>query len=219
MLRKFVALLFLILVLAPVGRAEGYKVESIGALTEPKVAEAIRGVLDSKGLRISDDKGKVVCEIWLRKDLPATGEEVAGAAFSKIGEGALTGVINFPAVGGDFRGQGLKSGWYTMRYGLILQDGNHLGVSPSRDFFIFCPITDDTDPKKQFSFDEMIKLSRGASGTGHPSIWSLVAASDEKNLPHIARNEHEHVVVEFQLRTSSGAVMAVGLIVVGKTEG
>jgi hypothetical protein len=30
MLRKFAALLFLILVLAPIGQAEGYKVESIG---------------------------------------------------------------------------------------------------------------------------------------------------------------------------------------------
>lgn len=218
MLKNFLTFLFLILVLTPVGRAEGYKVESIGPLTDPKVSEAIRGVLDSKGMRVSDEKGKTICEIWLRKDLPGDGEEVAAAIFSKIGEGTLAGVINFPSNGGDFRGQGLKAGWFTLRYGLILQDGNHLGVSPTRDFFILCPIGDDSNPNRKLSFDEMMKLSRSASGTGHPSIWSLAPATDEKNLPHIVRNEHEHVVVEFQLPTRNG-VLAIGMVVVGKTEG
>ena len=221
MFKQFLTLVFLALTLATTsvsGEASGYKVETIGALTDSKVGEAVRGVLDSKGLRVTDDKGRVVCEIWLRQDLTGDGEEVAAAVFSKIGEGTLAGVINFPGAAGDFRGQGLKPGWFTLRYGLILQDGNHLGVSPTRDFFILCPVGEDGDPQKRLSFDEMMKLSRNASGTGHPSCWSLVSATEEKQLPRIVTNEHEHVVVEFTLATKSGP-LAIGMIVVGKTEG
>jgi len=213
-----VFLAFISAVTTITGAAEGYKVETIGALTEPKVSAELRNVLDSKGMRVTDAAGKVVCEIWLRKEIPGGGEEVAGAVFSKIGEGTLAGVINFPGNAGDFRGQGLKAGWYTLRYGMILQDGNHLGVSPTRDFFVLCPIGEEKDPEKRLSFEEMMKLSRNASGTGHPSCWSLAPATDEKALPHIVKNEHEHVVVEFTLPIKDGA-MAVGMIVVGKTEG
>jgi hypothetical protein len=214
----FVFLAFISAVTTITGAAEGYKVETIGALTEPKVSAELRNVLDSKGLRVTDAKGKVVCEIWLRQDLAGDGEEVAAAVFSKIGEGSLAGVINFPGAAGDFRGQGLKPGWFTLRYGLILQDGNHLGVSATRDFFILCPIGEESNPQKRLTFDEMIKLSRNASGTGHPSCWSLMPATDEKGLPRIVTNEHEHVVVEFTLSTKAGP-LAIGMVVVGKTEG
>jgi len=218
MLKNLLTFALLSLAFPLTGLGEGYKVESIGALTEPKVPAQVRDTLDAKGLRVLDAKGVTVCEIWLRKEIPAASEEVAGAVFSKIGEGTLTGVIHFPANAGDFRGQGLKAGWYSLRYGLILQDGNHLGVSPTRDFFVLCPLGEDGDPNRRLSFEEMMKLSRTASGTGHPSCWSLAPATDEKNLPHIATNEHEHVVIEFNLPTSGGPI-AVGLVVVGKTEG
>jgi hypothetical protein len=218
MLKYVLTLVFLALVLPVVARGEGYRVETIGALTEPKVPASLRGALDSKGLRVLDAKGVTVCEIWLRKEIPAASEEVAGAVFSKIGEGTLTGVIHFPANAGDFRGQGLKAGWYSLRYGLILQDGNHLGVSPTRDFFVLCPLGEDGDPSRRLSFEEMMKLSRTASGTGHPSCWSLAPATNTANLPHIGTNEHEHVVIEFNLPTSGGPI-AVGMVVVGKTEG
>lgn len=218
MLKQFCALLFLFLFVSPLALAEGYQVESIGALTETKVAEAMRGALEEKGLRVTDGQGKVVCEIWLRKEVPTAGEEVAGALFAQIGEGTFTGVIHFPNNGGDYRGQGLKAGWYTMRYGLILQDGNHQGVSPTRDFFLICPAAEDTDPNKALSFDDLMKLSRTAAGTGHPSSWSLVQATDEKNLPRIVTNEHHHVIVETKMSIKGGS-LAIGLIVVGKTEG
>jgi hypothetical protein len=83
---------------------------------------------------------------------------------------------------------------------------------------VLCPIGEDKEAEKRLSFEEMIKLSRNASGTGHPSCWSLAPATDEKALPHIVKNEHEHVVVEFILPLKGGA-MAAGMIVVGKTEG
>lgn len=204
---------------APFALAEDYKVESIGALTEAKVAEAVRKAVDEKGLRVVDPKGKAVCEIWFCKDIPTGKEDVPGAIFSQIPEGTLIGVINFPANTSDFRGQGVKAGWYTLRSAMILQDGNHLGVSPARDFFLICPAADDKDPNAPMKMEELLKQSRAAIGAGHPSPWFFQAAtSAEKDLPKIVKNEHEHVILETKLTTKSGP-LAIGLIVIGRTEG
>lgn len=217
MKRFFVALLFILAVSPPV-TAGGYTVETIGALTDAKVAETLRNALDSKGLRVLDEKGKPVCEVWFGKSIATSRDEVAGANFGQIGEGNFVGVINFPSSASDFRGQGIKAGYYTLRYGLILQDGNHQGVSPARDFLMASPVADDKDPAVRMKTEDLLKFSRNASGTGHPSVWSLVQASSNEGLPKITANEHEHVILETKIATKSGD-LAIGLIVVGKTEG
>ncbi len=222
-MKQFVILLTLA-VLAPFAAASGkadnesYKVEAIGELKEAKVAETIRGALEAKGLRIITDKGKAVCEVWFRKDIPTTKDEVPGANFGQIPEGTFMGVINFPANVSDYRGQGIKAGFYTLRFGLILQDGNHLGVSPARDFLLLCPINEDKDPNVQIKSEDLIKLARTAAGTGHPSPWSLAPPTSDKDLPRIVKNEHEHVILETKISTKSGPV-AIGFIVIGRTEG
>lgn len=222
-----VKLLFAVLLLfafarlagAPLASAEDYKVESIGALTEPKVPEAARKAVEDKGLRVVDSKGKAVCEVWFSKEIPVTKEEVPGALFGQIPEGTFAGVINFPNNTSDFRGQGVKAGWYTLRYAMILQDGNHLGVSPARDFFLIAPAAEDKDPNTAMKMEDLLKLSRAAIGAGHPSPWFFQpATSADKELPKIVRNEHEHVILETRLKTKSGP-LAIGLIIIGRTEG
>jgi hypothetical protein len=219
MIRFLVALL--LIALSPAAFAnkfDNYKVESIGALTDAKVPEAVRKALDSKGLRLMDDKGKPICEIWFAKSIQTASAEVSGANFGKIAEGALVGVINFTSDAIDFRGQNLKSGFYTLRYGLILQDGNHLGVSEARDFLLASPVAEDKDPAAQSKTEDLLKVSRIASGTLHPSVWSLVPVSSGEGLPKVVKNDHEHVILETKITTKSGE-LTIGLIVVGKTEG
>lgn len=218
MVKQLVAFIFL-LVLAPLTFANEYKVESIGALKEAAVSETARALLEENGLRVVDDKGKAICEIWFRKDIPTEKKDVPGASFGQIPEGTFAGIINFPANTSDFRGQSVKAGWYTLRYALILQDGNHLGVSPARDFFLICSAADDKDPNTAMKMETLLKLSRAAIGTGHPSPWYFgFPTSDEKELPKVVTNEHEHVILETRLSTKSGP-LAIGLIVVGRTEG
>src|SRR5262249_42325820 len=146
----------LLFAFSPLALAQEYKVESTGALTESNVPEAARKAVAEKGLRVTDGKGKTLCEIWLRKEVPTGKDEVAGAVFGQIPEGTFLGVINFPAGVSDYRGQGIKAGWYSLRYALILQDGNHLGVSPARDFALLLPAANDKDPNAQMKFDEMV---------------------------------------------------------------
>src|SRR5215475_1597830 len=196
----------------------GYKVESIGELKEATVAEAVRGALEPKGVRVISDDGKAVCQVWFGKEIPAVKNDVPGASFGQIPEGAFIGVINFPSNTSDFRGQGIKAGFYTMRFGLILQDGNHLGVSTARDFFLLCPVGEDKDPNTQLKNEDLIKLSRNASGTGHPTVWFVAPATSDKDLPKVVKNDHGHVIMETRITTKSGP-LAVGMIVIGQTEG
>jgi hypothetical protein len=224
MIKKSLGILFTILFLILISptqslaQATGYKVEPMSALTDAKVAEGVRKSLDEKGLRVIDEKGKPVCEIWLRKEIPIGKEEIPGAMFGQIPEGTLAGVINFPANTSDYRGQSVKAGFYTLRFGLILQDGNHLGVSPARDFFLLCPAADDKGPTSTPKGDELYNLSRAALGGSHPSPWCLVPATSDKDLPKLVKNEHEHIILEAKLPTAGGGI-SIGLVVVGRTEG
>jgi hypothetical protein len=222
---RFFVFIFLLAPLAFAGGAHGkspdnngYKVESIGELKEATVADAIRGALEPKGLRVIDDSGKAVCEVWFSKEIPAIKNEVQGASFGQIPEGAFIGVINFPSNISDFRGQGIKAGFYTLRFALILQDGNHLGVSPARDFFLLCQASEDKDPTAQSKTEDLLKMSRNASGTGHPTVWYVEQATSDKDLPKIIKNDQEHVILETKISTKSGP-LAIGLVVIGRTEG
>lgn len=214
------SLLLLLFSYAPIAFSQdsSYKVEAIGALTEKSVSEPVRAALGDKGVRVVDDKGKPVCEVWFSKSISTKKDAVAGANFGQIAEGSFVGVINFPSSSSDYRGQGIKAGFYTLRFVLIMQDGNHLGVSPSRDFLLASPVAEDKDPAVQFKPEELYKLSQNASGTSHPSVWSLVKAGSKEGLPKVTRNEHEHVILETRIPTESGD-LPIGLIVVGKTEG
>jgi hypothetical protein len=196
----------------------GYKVESVGELKEATVAEAVRGALEPKGVRVINEDGKAVCEVWFGKEIPAIKNDVPGASFGQVPEGAFVGVINFPSGASDFRGQGVKAGFYTLRFALSLQDGNHLGVSPARDFFLLCPVGEDKDPSAQLKTEDLLKLSRSASGTGHPTVWFVGQATSDKDLPKVVKDDQEHVILETKISTKSGP-LAIGMVVIGKTEG
>ena len=192
--------------------AEG-KVETIGTLTEASIAEPIKAAMEEKGWRVTDDKGKPIAEVWFAKKVEASGKEVMGANYGQIPEGTLLGVIHFPANTSDYRGQAVKAGYYTLRYALILENGAHLGVSPTRDFVLLCAPSDDKDPKV-LTQPEVIKLSIKASGAGHPSPWNIVLPETKEGLPKVVKTEEGHVVLDVNV---SG--MALGLTLIGKTEG
>jgi hypothetical protein len=211
MIRFFLLASFSFLLLAS-AFAEA-KVEAIGALTEATIADPIKAVIEDKGWKVTSDDGKVIAEVWFAKKVNASGQEVMGANFGNIPEGTLLGVIHFPANTSDYRGQAVKAGYYTLRYTLILENGAHLGVSPTRDFVLLCPPSDDKDPKA-LTQPEVIKLSIKASGAGHPSPWNIVLATTKEGLPKVVKTEEGHVVLDVNV---GGITM--GLTLIGKTEG
>lgn len=206
------------LLLSLVGLQSGPKVEKIPALTESSVAEAVRGALETSGYKVSNDGGKVMGEVWFCKEVATESGEVAGAAFGQIPEGSFIGVFHLSEPNIDYRGQTIKAGFYTLRYALILEDGNHQGVAPGKDFVLLAPVDQDQDPSAKIVADKLLKLSRAAAGSAHPSPWSLVPVSDSKNLPRVIKNEHDHIILQTKLNTRAGPIN-IGMIVFGKTEG
>jgi hypothetical protein len=222
MFRQLIAFILLLVFVVSVPAhqpesSDGYKVEAIGELKAEAVPAAVRGVLENKGLRVTDG-GKAICEIWFRKDIATAKAEVEGANFAELQDGSLTGVINFPAATSDYRGQGIKSGYYTLRYAVMPVNGAHMGVSPTRDFFVLSPASADTDPNAQVKGEALVKLSSPAAGSAHVSPWSLVSVTSKDGLPKVVTTEESHVILEAALPVKSGP-LPVGITIIGKTEG
>lgn len=185
-----------------------YKVESTGA------APAMADVMDTAGAKVTDAKGKVICEIWMRRAIP-TGPKSAEAAVTlpEVAHGTLMGVVSFPAAYSDRRGQSIKPGVYTLRYSYYPQNGDHQGVAPQRDFLLLTPAEADKDANAKPTFKELTEMSKKASGTPHPCVFSFWKEDEAFEAGIKQLGEHDWV-----LYTKSGGIQ-LGIILVGKAEG
>lgn len=211
---KVVSVLLLFLVTAH--GADGAKVESIGVFADQSASESVRKMLEATGYRVSSG-GDVICEIWLRKDLPKAESAATGATYTTIPESALIGVLSFPKGENDFRGQLIKPGAYTLRYTVHPTDGNHLGISEIRDFLLLTPVAEDKEGAASYKYEELVKISLKTSGTTHPSPISLVSPSQFKSFPSVTENDIGHVMFGAKIKAQSGE-MPIGFVVHGKTE-
>ena len=193
------------------------KVESIGPATAGVFPEAIVKMLEPKGYRVALPDGTVVCEIWFRAAIPTqTGRNVEGANFPELSSSEFVGVVTFPKQVSDFRGQPIKPGSYGLRYELLPNDGNHMGVAPNRDFLLLTPLADEKDPSAQLSSEQLVALSAKASGTSHPGVFSLIPP-DGDTFPAIYKNDDGYYVFVAKLKTTSGE-LPIGLVVKGQAQ-
>ena len=95
-------------------------------------------------------KNRAVCDVCAVKDLaakdgfkPTLNVKYPFQPGQLIGALRVSGKTEFT----DFRGQPVKAGVYTLRYGQQPQDGNHIGTSELSDFLLAIPATTDTDLK------------------------------------------------------------------------
>lgn len=168
-------------------------------------------LLQKDGTRITSDKG-IYCELWLRASEPngpKSAEE--NITLTNVPTGTLLGVIRFPDKGSDRRGQNLKPGMYTMRYADFPINGDHQGVAPQRDFAILTPLAEDKDPNGSPKFDDLMVMSRKASGTPHPAVLSVWQA-DDNTVSFEKQGEHDWV-----LQTKLGSI-PFAIILLGKAE-
>ena len=132
--------------------------------------------------------------------------------FKTLTFGSLVGVVAFPGKGEDRRGQPLKAGSYTLRFALQPVNGDHQGVAPQRDFLVMTPAAEDKDPGAVTSFDDLMKMSRKASGTPHPAVLSISQSRHSKQ-PDLTHEESTYT-----LHVKMGDV-ALAIIVIGRAEG
>ena len=178
-MRKRAALSFAIgflLVVSLLCAAQTGKVETVGPLTDSAVPEAVRQALDGTGYRLTLAGPIPACELWIRKSVSAqTKKNVEGVAYPQLPESTLVAVIHFQEAAADFRGHRIPAGFYTLRYAIMPNDGNHLGAAPNRDFLLVIPAASDTDPGAPFKPQELVTMSARSTGAKHPAPLSLVA--------------------------------------------
>jgi hypothetical protein len=197
--------------------ADDYRLETIDAAPE-EFGSAIAERLSASGFKVASGK-RTLCEIWPAKTWAVAADfEPTGAVNYPFEVGELLGAIRFTRSGGDFRGQKIRKGAYTLRYGLQPQDGNHVGTSDTRDFVVLLPAADDTDAAP-LDKEKLFKESTNASGTAHPAILSLLSPNkDAKDLPRLVHHESRELwAVDFAGKSAGGGAKPIvaELVVVG----
>ena len=198
--------------------AQNGKVETTGPLTETSVPEAVRQALDSKGYRVLLDDGSFVCELWMRNGIPAQAKKDAeGVVYPQLSESVLIGVAHFEHAAADFRGHRIPAGFYTLRYELMPNDGDHLGAAPNRDFVLLVPAASDADPTATFKFQDLVAMSARTSGMKHPSPLSL-APADSGKTPALSKDDQDHWIFSAGVKLASGEELPFALVVKGTAQ-
>jgi hypothetical protein len=194
---------------------EEFTVEPLKEAAPAEVAESVRKELAPAGSRIVRG-GKPFVDFWFRAALP-TGEARGGLGvlYGTLQPTGLVGVARFHAGGGDFKGQKFPAGVYTMRYAVQPEDGDHQGVSETRDFLLLCAAGADAtpgllDPK------ELNKISAKVNGKKHPAVLYLVGG-DGGTLPRVVTDATaERTVFEAEVPAAGGKPLRLSIVVVGK---
>jgi len=196
--------------------AQNYKAEALNEAPPKELAASIQAALSQTGIRVTGPSG-TVCDLWLGKAVPgkANAPQTLGVVFPQLAQGTLVGAIRLPNSIKDYRKQPIKAGVYTLRYALVPENGNHMGVAPQRDFVLASPAASDQDAAT-LTIDQTMALSRKATGSNHPSVWSLAPPEDHpKSLPSVFHlDEGDQWLVEFQLPLA-GSPVPMALVVVG----
>lgn len=190
--------------------AASYKIEPLKEAPPEALASPVKSALADSGYRISTDDGKPFLDLWLRKDVPAKsapGKPKGAIQFPFLAEGELLGAVRYQAEGYDYRDQVIDPGLYTLRYGLQPVNGDHLGVSPYRDYGLLLPSEMD---EKVENLDKKPLESRSAeaAGTNHPAVLLMVTAPDGKKAPATnddQENDRWGAVIALPLKPEGGS--------------
>ncbi|MBI3862544.1 MAG: hypothetical protein HY290_11690 [Planctomycetia bacterium] len=201
------------------------KVEALKEAPQGLSAEVAAAIAET-GFRITGKDG-TICDVWLAKEIPLKPKFKSSLRIKyPFQTGQLVGVIRYPESSkpNDFRGQALKAGTYTLRYGLQPDDGNHLGTSDIRDFLVGCPPDKDASAKRIEDIKDLFKLSAAASGSTHPAIFLLIPPPDKPfDAASLAHDNDKHLLI-FQSNANAKDAdktvsVPLSIVTVGKSEG
>ena len=197
-----------IILLSGAASAQGtHKAEALKVGPPDSLSAAVKKEISETGIRVLTADGKPFAEVWLRKSIPSAGKPSGPngtVLYPTLAEGELLGVVRFVAEGHDYRDQAIPSGVYTLRYGLQPVNGDHLGVSPFRDYALLVPAAKDTDPAP-LAQKKLETQSAETVGSSHPAILMLVdVPSGTKADPKVLRDD---------AKNTSGLVLGLPLAV------
>lgn len=184
------------------------------------VSKEVAAMVDPKGHQVVGKSGPV-CSVWLVKEVPTKANFKPTLSVKyPFAPGELIGVLQVQAKSKytDFRGQEIKAGVYTLRYGQQPEDGNHVGTSDLADFLLAIPAAMDTDPKPIDKFDALSQRSAKTAGSTHPAIYSLLPSDKPVEKPTLTHNSaKEHTMLSTTISAKGGAKVPLRMVVIGKS--
>src|SRR4030095_6459640 len=96
------------------------------------LAPAIASLVQASGAKVV--AGAATLDIWWVQSLGGD-----GPGWSGVDSGTLVGAVRVTGTFKEIRGKAVAPGGYTLRYGQQPQNGDHLGISPFRDFLLLSP--------------------------------------------------------------------------------
>lgn len=181
------------------------------------LAEPLVRVLGAGGLRVT--LAQVAIDFWWAKAvLPVAGNRSAAAGIWRdVAEGTLIGAMRLTGPVRDLRGRTLKPGVYTLRFALQPVNGDHIGVSPYREFLLASPAAADqgVDPP---GHEGTVSLSRQAVGASHPAVFSVDPLATTAAPGTVTTNEAGHEAIVVEIPMGAGRALRFGLVLVGRIE-
>jgi hypothetical protein len=173
----------------------------------PELAAPVAATIAAQGVKAT--VGANTLTFWWVKQAPA-------ATWGEMPEGSLVGAVKVEKDFRDVRGRVIKAGTYTLRYGIQPSNGDHLGVSPFREFLLLSPVSQDTDPSPR-GHDGTVEISKLTIGGSHPAVWSLdpPVATEAPLTVHTNETGLKGLIMEMPI---AGGTLRFGLILVGKIE-
>lgn len=174
--RPMFLVLFAVCITVVAAAAEGeHKLKPVKQAAKG-LSEKVTAELQESGFQVNGPKGEI-CTIWLAKSIAVKPNfKPQFTVKYPFQPGQLIGAISVPkgALFKDFRGQEIKAGSYTLRYGQQPEDGNHIGTSELADFLLALPGKADANPDPIKGFEALSEKSAAAAGSTHPAIFSLL---------------------------------------------
>lgn len=184
------------------------------------LAKSIAEKLAPGGVRVLVAKGPATLDFWWVTALPLQSGS-AELSWTGVAEGSLIGAVNIPSDFRDIRGRVVKAGVYTLRYGIQPSNGDHLGVSPYREFLLLSPASSDLDAAPR-GHEGTIEISRLSVGGSHPGVLSIDPPVTKAAALQLLKTElgHDAVVMEVPVTRDGkpAGTLRFGLVLNGRIE-
>jgi hypothetical protein len=224
-LRVAILLCFGVIFISLAASQEGKKF-SVKATNTPiptDISKEIADLLAPTATQLLDATGKPICDMWLRKEIPADATDAqlkTGVTWREVKQSEILGAIQFHQKWTDYRKQPIKAGVYTMRLAYQPTDGKHTAdVSDYQDFALVIGAKADT--KKALIETKSLHDKSGDSlELAHPGVFMLWPNPTPKKEPTIDARPKDHWVVNGHIGLvvggkATGKDMGIGVTLVG----
>ena len=194
--------------------AQAPTVTSAPVALPPELAAPVAAVLAPEVVTVTAGTAKL--EFWWVKAL-AVKAGAPAPTWSDVADGTLVGALRLTSDWTDIRGYTVRPGVYTLRFALQPQNGDHMGISPNREFLLPGPAAADASVEP-IGYEGAVVLATKTSRRAHPSAISIDPPASDAGALSTAANDAGHQIVVVKVATSAGPPMTFGVVVRGLIE-